>query len=196
MKKYISTGHLLKSMTIRLFILCSFFQIISMASLFGFKSESSHSFSIISNAMAEPPEEKSLCLGDKCGAGSLHLPSGKTVYPDESTSLSEEEKVDKAKYEDIEKSVKDTLGTSAVSSSALADLIKTAAALFGVEVKVDYDKKGGLSCFTLDSSGALNVVSCSGSGSLISSCDATAAADWKSATISCTGFELKATVVE
>ena len=194
MKKYISTGHLLKSMIIRLFILCSFFQIISMASLFGFKSESSHSFSIISNAMAEPPEEKSLCLGDKCGAGSLHLPSGKTVYPDEPTSVSEA--ADKAKYEDIEKSVKDSIGTTAVSSSKLADLIKTAAALFGVEVKVDYDKKGGLSCFTLDSSGALNVVSCSGSGSLISSCDATAAADWKSATISCTGFELKATVVE
>ena len=194
MKKYISTGHLLKSMIIRLFILCSFFQIISMASLFGFKSESSHSFSIISNAMAELPEEKSLCLGDKCGAGSLHLPSGKTVYPDEPTSVSEA--ADKAKYEDIEKSVKDSIGTTAVSSSKLADLIKTAAALFGVEVKVDYDKKGGLSCFTLDSSGALNVVSCSGSGSLISSCDATAAADWKSATISCTGFELKATVVE
>jgi hypothetical protein len=194
MKKYISTGHLLKSMIIRLFILCSFFQIISMASLFGFKSESSHSFSIISNAMAELPEEKSLCLGDKCGAGSLHLPSGKTVYPDEPTSVSEA--ADKAKYEDIEKSVKDSIGTTAVSSSKLADLIKTAAALFGVEVKVNYDKKGGLSCFTLDSSGALNVVSCSGSGSLISSCDATAAADWKSATISCTGFELKATVVE
>ena len=195
MKKYISTGHLLKSMIIRLFILCSFFQIISMASLFGFKSESPHSFSIISKAMAEPPEEKSLCLGDKCGAGSLHLPSGKTVYPDEPTSVSEAA-ADKAKYEDIEKSVKDSIGTTAVSSSKLADLIKTAAALFGVEVKVDYDKKGGLSCFTLDSSGALNVVSCSGSGSLISSCDATAAADWKSATISCTGFELKATVVE
>ena len=194
MKKYISTGHLLKSIIIRLFILCSFFQIISMASLFGFKSESSHSFSSISNAMAELPEEKSLCLGDKCGAGSLHLPSGKTVYPDEPTSVSEA--ADKAKYEDIEKSVKDSIGTTAVSSSKLADLIKTAAALFGVEVKVDYDKKGGLSCFTLDSSGALNVVSCSGSGSLISSCDATAAADWKSATISCTGFELKATVVE
>ena len=195
MKKYISTGHLLKSMIIRLFILCSFFQIISMASLFGFKSESPHSFSIISKAMAEPPEEKSLCLGDKCGAGSLHLPSGKTVYPDEPTSVSEAA-ADKAKYEDIEKSVKDSIGTTAVSSSKLADLIKTAAALFGEEVKVDYDKKGGLSCFTLDSSGALNVVSCSGSGSLISSCDATAAADWKSATISCTGFELKATVVE
>ena len=195
MKKYISTGHLLKSIIIRLFILCSFFQIISMASLFGFKSESPHSFSIISKAMAEPPEEKSLCLGDKCGAGSLHLPSGKTVYPDEPTSVSEAA-ADKAKYEDIEKSVKDSIGTTAVSSSKLADLIKTAAALFGEEVKVDYDKKGGLSCFTLDSSGALNVVSCSGSGSLISSCDATAAADWKSATISCTGFELKATVVE
>ena len=145
--------------------------------------------------MAEPSEEKSLCLSDKC-RGSLHIPSGKTVYPDESTSLSEEEKVDKAKYEDIEKSVKDTLATSAVSSSALADLIKTAAALFGLEVKVDYDKKGGLSCFTLDSLGALNVVSCLGSGSVISSCHATAAADWKSATISCTDFELKATVVE
>ena len=41
---------------------------------------------------------------------------------------------------------------------------KTTAALFGVDVKVDYDKKGGLSCFTLDSSGVLKVVSCSGSG--------------------------------
>jgi hypothetical protein len=194
MKKYISTGHLLKSMIIRLFILCSFFQIISMASLFGFKSESSHSFSSISNAMAELPEEKSLCLGDKCGAGSLHLPSGKTVYPDEPTSVSEA--ADKAKYEDIEKSVKDSIGTTAVSSSKLADLIKTTAALFGIEVKVDYDKKGGLSCFTLDDSGALNVVSCSGSGSLISSCEATAATDWKSATISCIDFELKAIVVE
>ena len=129
-------------------------------------------FFVISSAIAEPGEV------------------------DESASLSDEEIADKAKYEDIEKSVKDSIGTTAVSSSALADLIKTTAALFGVDVKVDYDKKGGLSCFTLDSSGVLNVVSCSGSGSLISSCEATAATDWKSATISCTDFELKATVVE
>jgi len=195
MNKDISSVYLLKLITIKLLILSFFFQIINMVSLFGVKSEHPYSFSIITNAMAEPSEEKSLCLSDKC-RGSLHLPSGKIVYPDEPTSLSEEEKVDKDKYEDIEKSVKDTLGTSAVSSSALATLIKTTAALFGIEVKVDYDKKGGLSCFTLDSSGTLNVVSCSGSGSVISSCDATAAADWKSATISCSGFDLTATVVE
>jgi hypothetical protein len=171
MNKDTTTICIFKSMVIKLFILCSCFQIISMVSLFGFTPEPSHPFSIISNAMAE--------LSDA----------------DETTSVSEAA-ADKAKYEDIEKSVKDSIGTTAVSSSKLADLIKTTAALFGVEVKVDYDKKGGLSCFTLDDLGALNVVSCSGSGSLISSCEATAATDWKSATISCIDFELKAIVVE
>ena len=114
---------------------------------------------------------------------------------EETARLSDEEIKDREKYEDIEASVKETLGDTAVTPSALAKTIKTVAALFGVDVKVDYDKKAGLSCFSLDSSGMLDVVSCSSSGEVLSSCDATAAADWKSVAISCTGFKLTAEVV-
>ena len=137
-------------------------------------------FSIISSAVAE--EESSRTREE--------------TYEEETARLSDEEIKDREKYEDIEASVKETIGGTAVSSSALAKTIKTVAALFGVDVKVDYDKKAGLSCFSLDSSGMLNVVSCSTSGEVLSSCAATAAADWKSATISCTGFKLTAEVVE
>ena len=132
---------------------------------------------VIFSVMAEPDAEKD-------------------SYDKETESLSDEEKVDRAKYEAIESTVKETLGDSSMTSSALADAITTVAGLFGVDVKVDYDKKGGMSCFSLDSSGKLSTVSCSSPGTVLSSCDATAAADWKSATISCTGFDLTATVVE
>ena len=137
-------------------------------------------FSIISSAVAE--EESSRTREE--------------TYEEETARLSDEEIKDREKYEAIEASVKEAVGGTALDSSALAKTIKSVAALFGVDVKVDYDKKGGLSCFSLDSSGMLNVVSCSSSGVVLSSCDATAGADFKSATISCTGFKLTAEVVE
>jgi len=154
------------------------------SSLFAHKINSSinfwENFNFISSAVAEE------------SSGSL----SEETYEEETVRLSDEEIKDREKYEDIEASVKETIGDTTVTSSALAKTIKTVAALFGVDVKVDYDKKAGLSCFSLDSSGMLDVVSCSSSGEVLSSCDAKAAADWKSATISCTGFKLTAEVVE
>jgi hypothetical protein len=156
---------LLFSGAIKPLIVLSIFTVISFGSQLLIKPESSYSFSLISNVMAE-------------------------------LDASEDEESDKARYESIKDKVTEDIGSSAVSASALAETIKTVGALFGVKIKIDYDKKAGLSCFSLDSSGVLNIVSCSSTGDVISSCDAIAAADWKSATISCTGFKLKATTVE
>ncbi|MDC0183279.1 hypothetical protein OAJ43_03990 [Nitrosomonadales bacterium] len=158
-------------------------------------------FSVTSVVMADTDE----------GIGVIPLPSieldvlsetdGSTYdeaieYAEDTSKLTDEEKADRAKYEEIEATVKSEIGSTAVSSGMLADTISTVAALLGVDVKVDYDKKSGLSCFSLDSSGSLNIVSCSEDGEVLSACDATAADDWKSATISCSGFELTASVVE
>jgi|TARA_B110000971_G_scaffold218202_1_gene256561 hypothetical protein len=162
---------LLFSGAIKPLIVLSIFTVISFGSQLLIKPESSYSFSLISNVMAE-------------------------LDASEDEGLSEDEESDKARYESIKDKVTEDIGSSSVSASALAETIKTVGALFGVKIKIDYDKKAGLSCFSLDSSGVLNIVSCSSTGDVISSCDAIAAADWKSATISCTGFKLKATTVE
>ena len=156
-------------------------------------------FSVTSVVMAEPDE--SVIPLPSIELDVLSETGGRTYddameYAEETSKLSAEEKADRAKYEEIESTVKSEIGSTAVSSGMLADTISTVAALLGVDVKVDYDKKSGLSCFSLDSSGSLNVVSCSGDGEVLSECDATAADDWKSATISCSGFELTASVVE
>ena len=181
MKKY--NKYLLNAISIKILLLFLTMSVISSVGLKSdFLSSSLTNFNIISSANAEPEL--------------LVLPDGDIEYTEETARLSEEEKADRAKYEEIEATVKEEIGSTAVTSSALADTISTVAALFGVDVEVDYDKKGGLSCFSLDSAGTLNVVSCSTSGEVLSSCDATAAEDWKSATISCSGFDMTATVVE
>ena len=181
MKKY--NKYLLNAISIKILLLFLTMSVISSVGLKSdFLSSSLTNFNIISSANAEPDL--------------LVLPDGDIEYTEETARLSEEEKADRAKYEEIEATVKEEIGSTAVTSSALADTISTVAALFGVDVEVDYDKKGGLSCFSLDSAGTLNVVSCSTSGEVLSSCDATAAEDWKSATISCSGFDMTATVVE
>jgi hypothetical protein len=119
-------------------------------------------------------------------------------YEEETARLTDEEIERRSKYESIEDEVTERIGEeTTVTAGKMAETIATVAALFGVDVKIDYDKKSGLSCFSMDSSGGvLSVVSCSDSGTVLSSCDATAADDWKSGTISCEGFELTASVVE
>ena len=119
-------------------------------------------------------------------------------YDEETARLTDEEIERRSTYESIEDEVTERIGEdSAVTAGKMAETIATVAALFGLDVKIDYDKKSGLSCFSMDSSGSvLSVVSCSDSGTVLSSCDATAADDWKSGTISCEGFELTASVVE
>jgi len=119
-------------------------------------------------------------------------------YEEETARLTDEEIERRSKYESIEDEVTERIGEeTTVTAGKMAETIATVAALFGVDVKIDYDKKSGLSCFSMDSSGSvLSVVSCSDSGTVLSSCDATAADDWKSGTISCEGFELTASVVE
>jgi len=166
-----SNNNFLVSGAIKALIFSTIFGFLSLGSQIIFKSTPSYSFNIISQVMAEPDAFKE-------------------------ESLSEEEEADKKKYESIKEKVTEDLGSSAVSAGALADTIKKVAALFGVDVKIDYDKKSGLSCFSLDSAGNLNIVSCSSRGEVLSSCSATAAADWKSASISCSGFKLTATSVE
>ena len=160
-------------------------------------------FGMINLAIADiplpPPEE--IELGITASPGRVTDSPGlepDLEYDEETARLTDEEIERRSKYESIEDEVTERIGEeTTVTAGKMAETIATVAALFGVDVKIDYDKKSGLSCFSMDSSGSvLSVVSCSDSGTVLSSCDATAADDWKSGTISCEGFELTASVVE
>tara|TARA_B100001996_G_scaffold101760_1_gene76326 strand:- start:463 stop:999 length:537 start_codon:yes stop_codon:yes gene_type:complete len=178
MKK--NSNYLLRSLAIIVFI---FFGAINLA---------------IADIPLPPPEEIELGITASPGRVTDSGLEPDLEYDEETARLTDEEIERRSKYESIEEEVTSRIGEEAtVTAGTMAETIATVAAIFGVDVKVDYDKKSGLSCFSIDSSGnVLNVVSCSDSGTVLSSCDATAADDWKSGTISCTGFELTATVVE
>ena len=179
MKK--NSNYLLRSLAIIVFI---FFGAINLA---------------IADIPPPPPEETTSETDPYAGLTHEEIDKLERKESDEETArLTDEEIERRSKYESIEDEVTERIGEeTTVTAGKMAETIATVAALFGVDVKIDYDKKSGLSCFSMDSSGSvLSVVSCSDSGTVLSSCDATAADDWKSGTISCEGFELTASVVE
>ena len=115
---------------------------------------------------------------------------------DEGRELNSEERANLADFDAIEAAILEDL-PGAVDATTLARAIKAKAAALGIEVKINYAKKRGLSCFSMDPvSKKITTSSCSKTPEALDDCGGSMGDDYKSGTMVCNGFSLVGTKIE
>jgi hypothetical protein len=115
---------------------------------------------------------------------------------DEGRELNSEERSDLADFDALEDAILEDL-PGAVDATTLARALKAKAATFGIEIKINYAKKSGLSCFSMDPvSNKITTSSCSKAPEALNDCGGSMGDDYKSGTMVCNGFSLVGTKIE
>ena len=115
---------------------------------------------------------------------------------DEGRELNSEERNDLADFDALEAAILEDL-PGAVDATTLARALKAKSAAFGIEIKIKYPKKSGLSCFSMDPvSNKVTTSSCSKTPEALNDCGGSMGDDYKSGTMVCNGFSLVGTKIE